>query len=235
MATIIFDIETVGEDFDALDETTQHLLTRWIQKESKSDGEYSVALQDLKNELGFSPLTGQIVAIGVLDAHKQSGAVYFQPSADETEFEESGIKYKPSTEKEILESFWNVATHAKEFVSFNGRAFDVPFMMIRSAIHGIRPSKDLMSNRYTSSQKFGASHIDLADQLSFYGAVRRKGSLHLFCRAFGIESPKAEGVTGDDVAALWKEGKSVDIAKYNARDLFATRELYNRWHNYLRF
>jgi hypothetical protein len=35
MATLVFDIETVGEDFDALDETSQDVLTRWIKKESR--------------------------------------------------------------------------------------------------------------------------------------------------------------------------------------------------------
>ena len=29
---LIFDIETIGVDFDALDETTQDSLTRWIKK-----------------------------------------------------------------------------------------------------------------------------------------------------------------------------------------------------------
>ena len=78
-------------------------------------------------------------------------------------------------------------------------------MAVRSAVHKIKATKDLMSNRYLNSQKFGATHIDLFDQLTFYGAVRRKGGLHLWCRAFGITSPKAQGVTGDDVANLFKE------------------------------
>jgi hypothetical protein len=69
------------------------------------------------------------------------------------------------------------------------------------------------------------------DQLSFYGASR-KGSLHAFCRAFGIESPKAGGVMGDDVAMLYKEKKFAEIAKYNIGDIRATRELYQHWKNY---
>ncbi len=236
MSTIIFDIETIGENFDALDETTQEMLTRWIKKDAADSGQYAAALDDIKNGLGFSPLTGQVVAIGVLDGERDAGAVYYQsPDAPVEDFEENGIKFKCGSEKEVLESFWAVAAKAKDFVSFNGRAFDVPFLMIRSAIHHIRPPKDLMSNRYLSSQKFGATHIDLADLLSFYGAVRRKGSLHLYSRAFGIESPKVGGVTGDDVTQLFAEKKYLDIARYNVRDLFATRSLYNYWKEYLRF
>jgi len=236
MATLAFDIETIGEDFDALDDTTQDVLTRWIKKESYSSDEYKSALQDLKDGLGFSPLTGEIVAIGVLDVEKNKGAVYFQaPGEDVEEFEEDGIVFKPMSEKEMLAGFWEGAKQYDKFVSFNGRSFDAPFMTVRSAVNGVKPSKDLMSNRYLSSQRFGAIHIDLLDQLTYYGAVRKKGSLHLWTRVFGIESPKAEGVTGDDVGALFREKKYKDIARYNVRDIRATKELYEKWEEYFRF
>lgn len=236
MSTLIFDIETVGEKFDELDATTQDVLTRWIKKESEGEEEYKVALEDLKNGMGFSPLTGAIVVIGVWDFEKNKGAVYFQaPGENIQEFEEDNIKYKQCSEKEMLENFWKGAGQYQEFVSFNGRGFDVPFLMVRSAIHGIRPSKDLMSNRYLSSQRYEAKHIDLYDQLSFYGAVRRKGSLHLWSRAFGIKSPKSEGISGDDVAPLFKAKKFTEIAKYNVGDLQATKALYEYWKNFLSF
>lgn len=236
MAKLIFDIETVGEDFEKLDAITQEVLTRWIKRESYNESDYAEAVKELKDGLGFSPLTGEIVAIGVLDCEKGKGAVYYQsPGINEEELEENGIRFRPMTEKEMLENFWNGAKSYKEFVSFNGRGFDVPFLMVRSAIHGIQPSKDLMSNRYLNSQKFDAKHIDLLDQLSFYGAVRRKGSLHLWSRAFGITSPKAQGVTGDDVGQLFKNKKFLDIAKYNVGDLLATKALYDYWEKYLKF
>jgi hypothetical protein len=107
--------------------------------------------------------------------------------------------------------------------------------MIRSAIHGIRPTKDLMRGRYLYQHNPEALHIDLMEQLSFYGATRRKGSLHLWSRALGIESPKAQGVTGDDVAGLFKRKKFLEIAKYNVGDIRATRALYEKWDTYLRF
>lgn len=236
MPKLIFDIETVGENFDLLDATTQEVLTRWIRRESGSDEEYERALADLKNGLGFSPLTGEIVAIGVLDAEKNEGGIYFQAAGTAQEsFKEDGIKYEALTEKAMLEKFWQIAEKYDEFVSFNGRSFDAPFLAVRSAIHKIKPSKDLLTNRYVNNQRFGAKHIDLLDQLTFYGAARKKGGLHLWCRAFGIKSPKAEGVTGDDVGKLFREKKFLDIARYNAGDLRATRELYGYWEKYLRF
>ncbi len=236
MATLIFDIETVGEDFLALDETTKESLTRWIKRESGDEAEYAAALKDLEDGLGFSPLTGQIVAIGVLDAERMKSAVYYQPAGeDDTDFEEGSAKFEALSEKAMLEKFWEIATKYDTFVTFNGRGFDVPFLMVRSAIHGVKPTKNLLANRYLQYQPYNAKHVDLLDQLSFYGALRRKGSLHLWTRAFGIESPKAQGVTGDDVRGLFKEGKFKEIARYNARDLVATLELYRRYESYFTF
>ncbi len=237
MATLIFDIETVGEDFDAVDETTQEVLTRWIKRETESGENYTAALADLKNGMGFSPLTGQIVAIGIYDGEREKGAVYFQssPKSNDTNFEEGQCKFEVLTEKEMLEKFWEIVEKYDTFVTFNGRQFDVPFLMVRSAIHNIRPTKNLLANRYLNYHPSNARHIDLIDQLTFYGALRKRGSLHLWCRAFGIESPKAQGVDGDDVRALFANGKSADIARYNARDLRATYELYTYYTRFLQF
>jgi DNA polymerase elongation subunit (family B) len=233
---LVFDIETVGEEFDALDETTKESLTRWIKQDSDDEGEYQLALENLKQGLGFSPLTGQVVAIGMLDYYRNEGAVYYQaPGQKNTEATEDGITFKQLSEEDMLRKFWDAAKQYQVFITFNGRGFDVPFLMIRSAIHGIRPSKDLMRGRYLYQHNPDALHIDLMEQLTFYGASRKKGSLHLWTRAFGIESPKASGVTGDDVAPLFKKKKFLDIAKYNVGDIRATRALYEKWETHLQF
>ena len=209
-------------------------MTRWIRREASDEGEYEASLKDLKEELGFSPLTGQIVAIGVLDAERDKGAVYFQsPGSEGDAFEEGDFKFEAMSERDLLVKFWDIAQKYDTFVSFNGRAFDAPFLMIRSAIHKIRPGKNLVANRYVNYQPGNAKHIDLLEQLSFYGALRRKGSLHLWTRAFGIESPKAGGISGDDVGALFRDGKYEDIARYNSGDLRATLALYRNYTDYL--
>lgn len=233
---LVIDIETIGEDFEKLDHPTQENLTRWIRKDSDDEEDYKRALEDLKSGLGFSPLTGEIVAIGLLDYHKNEGAVYYQaPGQKNEETKEDGISFKQMGEKEMLQKFWELAARYQVFITFNGRSFDVPFIMIRSAIHGIRPTKDLMRGRYLYQNNPEALHIDLYEQLSFYGAVRKKGGLHLWSRAFGITSPKANGVSGDDVGPLFKKKKFLEIAKYNVGDIRATRALYEKWEQYLSF
>ena len=234
MSTLVLDIETVGEDFDALDETTRDVLLRWVKASSNGEDELRAKTQEVKDGLGFSPLTGSVVAIGILDVERERTAVFYQsPGTSETDQEEDGVKFRPMGEKGMLEEFWRVAAQYDTFVTFNGRGFDIPFLLLRSAALEVRPTRDLMSNRYLGMQR-GVTHVDLLDQLSFYGATLRRPSLHLVCRAFGIKSPKADGVCGDDVAGLYKEGRYLDIARYNVGDLIATRDVYRRWQEYLR-
>lgn len=234
---LVFDIETVGTDFDRLDRTTQEQLTRWIRREAGGNQQqYDTLLADMKDGLGFSPLTGEIVALGIYDTVKDRGVVYFQsPELELKDYQEENFTFKPRTEVEMLQAFWEGAKHYHEFISFNGRGFDVPFMQIRSAVHRIRPTVDLLSNRYLGSQSREHKHIDLMDQLSFYGAVKRKNSLHLYCRAFGISSPKANGISGEEVGRFFKERRYQDIAEYNSWDLIATAELYKVWQAYIKF
>ena len=233
MSTLILDIETVGEEWDSLDETTQSVLTRWIERSAKTDEQRTTQLRDLKEGLGFSPLTGSVVAIGMYDVERTRGVVFYDTKGTVSEDIDTGeYVLKSRTEAAMLRDFWDGARSYDTFVTFNGRAFDIPFIILRSLVHGITPTRNLMSNRYLSSQR-DARHIDLQDQLSFYGAVPRKQPLHLYCRAFGILSPKADGVSGDDVAKLFVEKKYETIARYNSRDITATTQLYEVYRTHL--
>ncbi len=234
--SFIFDIETVGEDFSSIDPMTQGELTKWIKKEAKTKTEYELLLQNVKEGLSLSPLTGEIVAIGVYSCNSDRGAVYYQaPGETNAPFDKDTITYKQMTEKDMISKFWELTAQAQEMVSFNGRSFDVPYIMLRSAIHHIRPSRDLMSNRYVSMQRGLPKHIDLFDQMTFYGVMSKKGSLHIFARAFGIESPKSEEVNGNQVASMFAKKRFLDIAKYNGQDIKATKKLFTYWDKYLRF
>lgn len=234
---LIIDIETIGQDFSALDEITKKSLTRWIKREAGEDeNKYNFMLEDMKEGLGFSPLTGEIVVIGVYDTVKNQGVIYYQsPDTANQEYIDGSFTFKTRTEEEMLRDFWRGLASYDECVSFNGRSFDIPFLMIRSAVYKIRPTKNLLTNKYLNSQNRNARHIDLLDQFSFYGALRRRGNLHLYCRAFNIKSPKGQGITGDDVSRLFQEKKYKEIAEYNSWDLIATAELYEIWKQYINF
>jgi len=222
MPGIIFDIETVGRDFKSLDGPTQEYLLRYAETEDEK--------KEVKDSLSFYPQTAEIVAIGMLDTDSQKGFSFYQNTGQPLlPFEEEGVRYETGTEEEIINKFWKVIKDYKQFITFNGRGFDCPFILTRSAVHKIKPKKDIMPNRY------GDIHIDLFDQLSFYGATRRKFSLDMWCRTFGIKSPKEDGISGYDVKDLFKAGRFLDIARYCAGDLRATRELLLYWEKYVRY
>jgi hypothetical protein len=115
-------------------------------------------------------------------------------------------------------------------VTFNGRGFDVPFIYLRSALLNVPiTKKNWLGYRYATEP-----HCDLAEQLTFYSVSGRDGAarrfnLDFYCKAFGIESPKSQGVSGMDVGRLMAEGKFREIAEYCLRDVRATVELYRIW------
>ncbi|GAB4491007.1 MAG: hypothetical protein OHK006_24470 [Thermodesulfovibrionales bacterium] len=222
MSRVIFDIETAGRDFDSLEPAVQEYLLRWADTEEEK--------KEVHESLSFYPQTAEIVSIGMLNPDTGKGAVFFQNQGDPVlPFEEDGIRYESGTEAEIIRKFWETIKPYRQFVTFNGRAFDCPFVLVRSAVHRIAPVRDLMPNRY------GDTHIDLFDQLTFYGATRRKFSLDMWCRTFGIKSPKSDGITGYEVKDLFHAGRHAEIARYCAGDLRATAELLSVWEKYMRF
>ncbi len=229
MPRIIFDIETVGVDFEKFEKESKEFVTNFAETPEE--------VEESKDGLSFSPLTGEVVAIGILNPDTDKGAVYFRDNFGKLEKQtEKNIQYTPlASEKEILKEFWDTAQLYDQFVTFNGRGFDCPFLIVRSAVHKIKPTKNLMPNRYESSD-YGKTitHVDLLDRLTFFGSVRRKGNLHMWCQAFGIDSPKDNGITGDDVGQLYKEKKYLDIAQYCAGDLWATKELFEYWDKYIK-
>ena len=223
MPKIVFDVETVGQDFETLDETSKEYFLKFADSEEK--------IQEAKNSLSFFPLTAQIVAIGILEVETDKGFVFYQNGGGKPEKSKEGeILYISGTEKDILTNFWAHIKNYSPVITFNGRIFDCPFVMLRSAINGIRSAKNLMPYRYAHGE-----HVDLQDQLTFYDAMRRKFSLHMWCNAFGIKSPKEEGMTGLQVKDYYKQGRYLDIARYCFGDIRATKELYKYWEKCLKF
>lgn len=222
--SVIVDIETAGCDFDSLDQISKDYLLKFAETPEKE--------QEVKESLSFYPLTAQVVAIGMIEADSDKSFVFHQnPSQAGKALKEGEVEFIPlSCEKALLESFWEKLREYYQIITFNGRGFDCPFLMIRSAINNIKSSKNLMPNRYSSDM-----HVDLLDRLIFYGSVRRKFSLHMWCKAFGIESPKEGKVTGYQVKDLFDQGEFLKIARYCLNDIVATKKLFQYWFKYLSF
>ncbi len=220
MSSVVFDIETLGFPLDAFDEKQQEYLL----KAADTDEKREVEIQ----KLNLYPLTARIIAIGMLNPETSSGKVFYQAEVEESFLSEDGkIEYVSGDETACLRNFWRMIEKFDRFVTFNGRSFDCPFIMIRSAVLGVRPTRNLVPYRYEH-----ARHCDLLEQLTFYGTTR-KFNLDFYCKAFGIKSPKSEGLTGLDLGPLFHAGKFREIAKYCLGDIVATAELFRKWELYL--
>ena len=222
MSKVVVDIETVGFDFEKFPQKDQEYLLKYAVTEEQRE--------EIKKKTGLYPLTGEVVTIWMLNPESEKGMVLFQSKDKKIEkFEEDGIVYESGDEKEILEKFWKYIANFSTIITFNGRGFDAPYLLLRSAIHRVRATKNLMGYRYDARV-----HCDLMEQLTFYGAVR-KYNLDFCAKAFGIKSSKEEGIDGSMVSDLYKEGRYLDVARYCHRDLMTTKELYLNWEKYLKF
>jgi len=222
MAKIVFDIETTGFPLDSFDEVQQ----QYLMKFSETDAEKEEAIR----KLNLSALTAQVIAIGMLNPETNAGKVVYQTDEKGSWTSEDGsIEYIAETEIEILKRFWETIQRYEQFITFNGRSFDCPFLMLRSALLGIKPTRNLMPYRYSSKE-----HCDLLEQLTFYG-VARKYNLDFFCKAFAIPTPKDKGFTGLDLAEMFKAKRYKEIAEYCMGDVQATAALYRRWDEFLNF
>jgi 3'-5' exonuclease len=242
----VFDIETVGIPLETFDDAQQEYLLRGAQTDE--DREKKI------REFALAPLTAKIVCIGIVIMQwnrgdeptlVRQGALILDETMEAGKKKRvelaSGITASFSDEPTMLQMFWKMLAEYYDnahVVSFNGRDFDAPFLMIRSIAQQVRPSRHLMKEKPWEREK----HIDVAKELNFYatggannsGATRRY-NFDFYARALGIPSPKAEGVHGGSVGAYYAEGRTEEIAEYCMRDVHATWELFMHWHKYLYF
>jgi uncharacterized protein YprB with RNaseH-like and TPR domain len=182
---------------------------------------------DAENSDSLSPYKGQIVSLGMHDLERDLGSVYFVGNKKEESFSDDSFTYKSRSEKQLLEDFWESIRQYDVIVSFNGRAFDIPFLYIRSIALDVKPTVEIAKNRFVTKQK-SPYHVDLFDEFSFHGSVTRKPSLSVLCTALGLDDPKMF-MEGKDITENFLDKKIVEIARYNAGDVLAIKNLYEKW------
>jgi DNA polymerase elongation subunit (family B) len=231
MAALVFDIETTALPVEQFDEAQQEYLFRSAEQLSDPE-EKERRREEIKRLMNLWPLTSQVVCIAMVNPESRRGQVLFiAEDFEEDATPDDRVEYVTCIdEAELLTAFWEVVRSYEQVITFNGRGFDVPFLYLRSALLNVPISrKDWLGYRFATEP-----HCDLAEQLSFYGVSGREGAarrfnLDFYCKAFGIESPKSQGISGLDVGDLLKEGRYRDIADYCLRDVDATVELFKIW------
>ncbi|KIG13221.1 hypothetical protein DB30_00444 [Enhygromyxa salina] len=217
--TLVFDIETVPAiDLGAVPEAVTKAVSRAAER---NDG-------DAGKVMSLSPYYGKVVSLAFGDADTDTDTVttlVVPPQGREQDPLPDGVR--AMTEAELLRSFWHLADAAELVVSFNGRGFDVPFLVTRSLILGVPARVDLVSSPFSLRP-----HLDLYRVLGHGRSSLGGASLDVICWALGVESPKGE-LDGSMVAPTYARGDIEAIAAYNAADVRATAAVFRHLREHL--
>lgn len=207
MIDLVLDIETVP---GPMARTDPEKFLRPYDRRRLQRGE--ITLEQFTNGLGLSPGTGQIICIGCcVRVRNEPGALPLHQS------------FYGGSERRVLDGFWKFAHGVNPFepggfrlITFNGRAFDVPYVLLRSAIIGVKPTCAL-----------DRDHVDLYELLSTDNFKQVGGSLAFWLNAFGLPAKRLAG-GGDDVFALFDGGNWDEISAYCETDCTRTLQLFDR-------
>ncbi|HPF13136.1 MAG: ribonuclease H-like domain-containing protein [Planctomycetes bacterium] len=221
-STIVFDIEVAGFPWEEVDESTRGYLLERESDPTRRDG--------VRDRLALYPGLGKVIAIGLWLMEKDRGMILLEGKEQEEHPWEKvpHSKIYRGSEAQILQRFWQIVGardamgRSSRLVTFNGRGYDGPVLMVRSAQMDIAPSRQLVPYRYDLTD-----HCDLFDVLTFQGSTRDRYSLDYWCRRFDVESPKSS-IDGSQVGRAYREGRIDDIGEYCLRDVRATGQLYSR-------
>lgn len=139
-------------------------------------------------------------------------------------------------EEEIIRHFFSFIDEKNpRLVSFNGRGFDMPMLLIRAMRYNISfPAWFDQNNPQLNKSKWEnyrqryseAFHTDLLDSLGNFGAVRNL-KLDLICTMAGI--PGKYDVSGDQVTTLYFQGELEKIKEYCQSDVLNTYWLWLKY------
>ena len=201
-----------------------------IRKTFDVDGDaYSATLQALQQYEATSNTTfmphpyHQVVAISAVFAD------------DYGNFKKVGT-FPGKDEKEIIEAFLSYVDQKNpKLVSFNGRNFDIPMLLLRAMKYNLScPAYFEQDNQMVNKTKWEnyrtrfseTFHLDLMDVLSNYGAARGL-KLDTICQMVGI--PGKFDMDGSQVMELYYNDELQKIQEYCESDVLNTYLLFLKY------
>jgi predicted PolB exonuclease-like 3'-5' exonuclease len=137
-----------------------------------------------------------------------------------------GVIGEDKDEAGALADFAHFAEQQRpHLVTYNGRSFDLPVIMLRCLRHGV-PLHFFFQDRDYRYRFSDAGHIDLYDFLSEHGAAK-VGSLDALAHVIGL--PGKVGVDGSQVEGLYNAGQLPLIRNYCLTDVAQTAFLFLRY------
>lgn len=215
VAHLVFDVESVA-DGELISKV------RYPGADMAPDEAIATYQDELMEARGttFIPHTFQIPVAVVIAKVAANLKLIDIVSLDEPEFQ-------PHVITEKFWRGWETYQHP-QWVTFNGRTFDIPLMELAAFRYGVSVPKWFRSDGYkTPRNRYNSdAHLDLQDLLMNYGAARCNGGLNLIAQLLG--KPGKMGLTGDQVQQQHDEGNSMAISDYCRCDVLDTYFVFLR-------
>ena len=159
---------------------------------------------------------GQVKAHSVSPFHNKIVALemYYQ---DEVGSNFYIMDYDDNNEEALLDRFYNIVERFDYIIGFNILNFDLPTIMFRSAMLGVK-SSPLNLRRYSTKPI-----VDLMEVLAEWDKSKYK-SLEWFGKRFGLKSCKSGD--GSDIYEWHKKGEMDKIREHCRGDVEMTKELF---------
>lgn len=204
MTPVAWDIETVPLPLSTLsDEQERRLDTELAYRRSRDETLSEEGASRLVRST--HPFLGWICCIAI---------AFFD--GDGRVQTKSRVAGSPGEERGLLDGFWtNVASYPApvQWVTFNGKRFDVPFTQARSVLHGLAPTRTDITDTYPYN------HRPHADLMTVWPSLHYR--LDELCDHLGITSPK-NALSGAGVADAVEDGRLDEVATYCEADAKAT-------------
>lgn len=211
MRTIFFDIETgplpeselaaLVPPFDPAEVKTGNLKDPDKIAAKLAEAELNHR-RDFVERAALDPLTGRVVAIGLL--YRDSGEFFVIGHDDEAA---------------TLREFWDATKgemgRINELIGFNTHLFDLPFLIRRSWRHRVAVPSGIRRGRY-----WGDEMADVREAWQL-GDRQARGSLDVIAKHLGAGAKNGDG---KDFAALWQSDRAKAV-EYLRNDLELTRRV----------
>lgn len=227
---MVFDCETILDTALIQKGFRQEFQARKIDIESLGDLEISQTAMAIQKELSdteFLPIYyHQVVSIAAVfcdDFGRFLKVGNFKSSGDSKEMRE----------KSLIQAFLDYLNkHQPKLVSYNGRGFDLPMLLLRAMKYKLNANAYFEENnpqfnkskwenyRQRYCERF---HIDLLESLGNYGSVR---NLKLDILANLVGFPGKYDTNGAQVLQMYYAGQQEKIDEYCQSDVLNTYGLY---------
>jgi len=201
---IALDIETVAQSVKVLQSIMPEFEGRTGTKDpEKIAAQIAVKRAEWLDKAALDPNLGRIACVSLYDG------------SDMVSFHDH--------ESKILSELWMMLEDQPEIVTFNGKSFDLPYIIRRSWYCGVKPTRGYDTHRYYSKTHFDLRLI-LAD-----GDTHAKGKLSDYAKLkLGVDMD----TKGSEVQALWDDGKIKEIVDHCEQDTLITWQLFESMRGY---